>query len=519
MRIALVQMQANDIRDFQVAVDKLLNMTCEAAKKNDLVIVPECAFPAYYIEPREINLSLVLGKTQYFLEKMKEIAKKNHSYIAFGYVEKDNDRLYNTALLIDREGKEVVKKHKSYLWHFDHLWFSEGEDLATADTDFGKVALIICCDARSPEIVRMAALAGADLIIDLANLTATGPNISELQNAQSAYLLSVRAMENGVWIAMADKWGVETHNITYAGRSAVYNPEGNCLYQAGSDADEIVSVEIPAGKDGRILRENNTALPVRRPDLYELLAAPTDELPVKKVIEQPVCISEITPYITAVTGELSAQDYVAMVQRLGVHGSRLICMPPSRLAIKELQRELCAVMASEVMVVATMIEGETTKSYILQKEGIVADYENAHKNGGKPFVLAASWGNVGLLHEEEGLIPEWARCIMLAGADCLLWPNRLPSSVVTPVARTRAAENRMFVVVVQSETSSALGQIIDPNGIVLASTLENQTQQACGTYACFANSRMKNIVPGTHVIYNRHPQAYKRLVRGTEKAD
>jgi len=519
MKIALVQMQANDVRDFRVAVDKVLNMTCEASKKHDLVIVPECAFPAYYIEPREINLSLVLEKTQYFLEKMKEIAKKNRSYIAFGYVEKDNDRLYNTALLIDREGNEVVKKHKSYLWHFDHLWFSEGEDLAVADTEFGKVALIICCDARSPEIVRMAALAGTDLIIDLANLTATGPNISELQNAQSAYLLSVRAMENGVWIAMTDKWGVETHNITYAGRSAVYNPEGACLHQAGSDADEIVSVELPTDKDGRIICGNNKVLPLRRPDLYELLAVPTDELPIKKVIEQSVCISEITPYITAVAGELSAQDYVAMVQRLSVHGSRLICMPPSRLVIEELQSELCAVMTSEVMVVATMLGEEATKSYILQKDGIVAVYENAHKNVGKPFILETSWGNVGLLHEEEGLIPEWARCVMLAGADCLLWPSRLPSSVVTPVARTRAAENRMFVVVAQSETSPALGQIIDPNGIIIASTLENQTQQACGTYTCFANSRMKNIVPGTHVVYDRHPQAYKKLVMKIEETE
>ncbi len=508
MKIALVQIQANDVQDCQVAADKLLHMVYEAAKTHDLVLVPECAFPAYYIEPREINLSLVLEKTKYLLAEMKTIAKENHSYIAFGYVENDNDRLYNTALLIDHEGNEVVKKHKSYLWHFDHLWFSEGEDLAVADTEFGKVALIICCDARSPEIVRMAALAGTDLIIDLANLTATGPNISELQNAQSAYLLSVRAMENGVWIAMTDKWGVETHNITYAGRSAVYNPEGACLHQAGSDADEIVSVEIPTDKDGRIIRETNKVLPVRRPDLYELLTVPTDELPIKKVIEQSVCISEITPYIAAVAGELSAQEYVAMVRRLGVHGSRLICMPPSRLAIKELQSELCAVMASEAMVVATMIEEEATKSYILQKDGIIAVYENAHKNGGKPFLLETSWGNVGLLQEEEGLIPE-----------CLLWPNRLPSSVVTPVARTRAAENRIFVVVAQSETSPALGQIIDPNGIITASTLENQAQQACGAYACFANSRMKNIVPGTHVIYDRHPQAYKGLVMGTEKTD
>ena len=102
---------------------------------------------------------------------------------------------------------------------------------------------------------------------------------------------------------------------------------------------------------------------------------------------------------------------------------------------------------------------------------------------------------------------------MLAGADCLVWPNRLPASIATPVARTRAAENRVFVVVSQSEVLPAMGQIIDPNGIVLASTLQNQVRQGCGTYTCFANSRMKHIVPGTHIVYHRHPQAYKSLIK------
>jgi len=512
MKVGLIQTQANDIQDYQFAADKLMTMIRQTAKTHDLVIVPECAFPAYYLEEREADLTAILEKTPLLLNEVKNIAKENRSYIAFGYVEKDNNRLYNTALLIDRNGVELVKKHKSYLWHIDHLWFSEGEDLAVADTDFGRVGLVICCDARSPEILRLAALEGADLIIDLANLTATGPKIAELHNAQSAYMLSVRALENGVWLAMSDKWGVETHSITYAGRSAVYGPDGRCHYQAGSDADEIVSVDIPTDENGKILRKTNNLIPSRCPDLYGLLVEPTDSLPIKRVIEQSAVISEITPYISTVAGELSAKDYISMIRRLGVQGSRLICMPPSCLAIEDLRNDLCAEIPVEGMVVATMIENGKTKSYFFNKNGLVSIYENAHKNGGKPFVLKNSWGNLGILHEEEGLIPEWGRSIMLAGADCLVWPNCLPSAIVTSVARTRAAENRMFVVVAQSGTSPSMGQIIDPNGIIIASTLQGQSKQACGTYTCFANSRMKSLVPGTHVVYDRHPAAYEKLI-------
>lgn len=516
MKVAAIQVQANDIKDYQSAADKLIIMVQQAAENHDLVLVPECAFPAYYLEKGEANIPLILEQNKFLLNKIKDIARKNCSYIAYGYADEDNGRLYNAALLIDRDGKEVVKKRKSYLWHFDHLWFSEGEDIAIADTNFGRVGLVVCCDARSPEVVRLAALEGADLIIDLANLTASGPDIAELHNAQSSYMLSVRALENGVWLAVSDKWGVETHNIVYTGRSAVYGPDGNCYHQAGSDADEIVSVEIPTDKDGKIIRKHRMPLPKRRPDLYGLLVEPTESLPIVKVIEQPVSISKITPYITTVAGELSAKDYIAMIRRLIVHGSQLICMPPSRLAIEELQEDICTGISNDGIVIATMIEKEITKSYVLNRYGRMSIYENAHKNGGKPFILETAWGNFGILHEEEGLIPEWGRSLMLAGADCLIWPNRLLSSISTPVARTRAAENRIFVVVTQSETSPSMGQIIDPNGIVMASTLQNQTHQACGTYTCFANSRMKNLVPGTHVVYNRHPQAYERLIRNEE---
>ncbi|MGL5513415.1 MAG: nitrilase-related carbon-nitrogen hydrolase [Sporomusa sp.] len=512
MKVAAIQIQANDIKDFEQASVKLMAMVEQAAANHDLVIVPECAFPAYYLEAGETNLSLVMAKGQDLLNKIKTIAQTTGTYIAYGYAEPADGTLYNTALLMDRNGNEVLKKRKSYLWHFDHLWFGEGEDLAIADTEFGRVGLVICCDARSPEIVRLNALAGAELIIDLANLTATGANIAELHNAQSAYMLSVRALENGVWLAVSDKWGVEADSIVYTGRSAVYGPDGVCYYQACSDADEIVSVIIPTGQDGRIVRKTNKPLPERRPALYRLLAEPTDALPIKQVIEQPVKISEITPYVTTAAGEFSAKEYIEMVRRMSIHGSKLICMPPSRLSLTDLEAAVRQELSGDAIVVATMLERDTTRSYIIDCTGLLATYTNAHHSGHQPFVFAAPWGNIGILHDEEGLIPEWSRVLMLSGADCLIWPNSLPTTIATPVARTRAAENRIFIVVAQAGALPGLGQIIDPNGAIVASTLQSQPRQACGAYTCYANSRMKNIVPGTHVVFGRRPKAYMPLV-------
>ena len=513
MKVAVIQIQASDIQEYRQAGQRLIELIRQTAAAHDLVIVPECAYPAYYLDAREADIPLIINENNVLLAEVKSIAAQHGTYIAYGYAEADDGRLYNTAVLIDRQGREVAKKRKSYLWHFDNLWFTAGEDLAVADTDFGRVGLVVCCDARSPEIVRLAALAGADLVVDLANLTATGPHMAELHNAQSAYMLSVRAMENGVWLAVADKWGVETDSIVYTGRSAVYGPDGTCYYQARADRDEIVSVDIPTDANGRIMREPGRPLPARRPDLYSLLLQPADRLPIVAVMRQPAVAENITPYITAVTGDLSADAYIAMIRRLGVHGSQLICMPPSALGLSDLQPEICQSMSAGTMVIATMRENDGTKSYALTREGVIAVYATAHTHGGQPFVLNTAWGNIGIMHDEEGLLPEWGRILMLAGADCVVWPNALPSAVATPVARTRAAENRMFVVVAQGGISPSLGQIIDPNGAVVASTLQGRLKQACGTYACLANSRMKQIVPGTHIVTSRQPDAYASLVQ------
>src|SRR5690606_20950173 len=147
-------------------------MVLEAASRHDLVLTPECSFPAYFLHAEEENITAALREGEAILARLKEIARQYRVYIAHGDAEKEKETLYNTADLLDREGNEVVKKRKSFLWHFDRLWFSEGEDVAVADTDFGRVGVVICADARMPEIVRMAALEGAEFIIDLANLTA-----------------------------------------------------------------------------------------------------------------------------------------------------------------------------------------------------------------------------------------------------------------------------------------------------------------------------------------------------------
>lgn len=520
MRIAVLQIKANDLSDARTAWDRLENKVLDAAADHDLILVPECAYPAYFLHPDEGDLQPVLSDGEAFLLRMKEIARQKHVYIAYGYAEHSGEQLYNTALLIDQQGNEVIKKRKSFLWHFDHVWFSEGDDLAVADTDFGRVGLVVCADARMPEIVRLAALEGAQLIIDLANLTATGPDISALQNAQSAYMLSVRALENRVWLAVSDKWGVEANSITYTGRSGIFAPDGTCVRQAGSDCDEMVSAEIPTDSNGKIVRPASEYNMLRRPELYDVLTRDTSLLPITRIVEQKVTPSSITPYVTVAAGEFTgSEDYVRMIRRLVNHGGRIVCMPPSRIFVPELADQIRSMLPGGVVVTATSLndQGQMT-TFLITSAGIQAEYRTLHHEGypasadDSPLVYDTPWGKIGIMHGTEALLPEWPRVLMLLGADCLIWPNQLPTAVASNVARTRAAESRVYVVSAQAkDEASGVSQIIDPNGMVSASTLQGETKHACGLLTPFGNSRMKEIVPGTHVVNNRHPQNYGRL--------
>jgi 5-aminopentanamidase len=519
MKVASIQVKANDLKDYERAWEHLEQMVVNAANDHDLILVPECAFPAYFLHPDEGSIDdIVINNGDLYLNTLKEIARNKEVYIAYGCLEKSGEDVYNAAILIDPRGEEIVKKRKSFLWHFDQEWFTAGEDVAVADTIFGRVALVVCADARMPEIVRLAALEGAQLIIDLANLTATGPDITALQNAQSAYMLSVRAMENQVWLAVSDKWGVESGSITYAGRSGVFAPDGSIVYQASSHQDEVVSVEIPTDENGKIKHPANSAPIKRRPELYTPLTQENYALPVSEVMRESVIPEEITPYITTASGEFKdVQEYLQMVKRLVNHGSSIICMPPTAIQIADYVERITFYLPESVVLIGTVkVENKGMTSYFITQKGIEETYFTLHHEASlSEFtvpVFQTKWGRIGIMHGEEAILPEWPRTMMVLGADCIIWPNDLADSRASNIGRTRAAESRIFIVSASS-CNQGVSQVIDPNGVVTASTLKNERIHACGSFAPFTLSRIKDVVPGTNVFRNRRPHFYGGLVK------
>jgi len=137
----------------------------------DMVILPETIDFAW-THPRSIEESLPIPGpySDFFCEKAKSLG----IYICVGLTEKiDENRRYNTALLIDDNGDIILKYHKINLLEVEFPFYEVGNTLNVVDTPFGKIGLNICADnyADSLTIGHTLARMGAQIILSPSSWT------------------------------------------------------------------------------------------------------------------------------------------------------------------------------------------------------------------------------------------------------------------------------------------------------------------------------------------------------------
>ncbi len=189
-----------------------------AMEKADIVCLPEgitmVGTNLNYISASEP----VPGPTTNFLG---EIAKKHHMYIVAGILEISGETVYNTALLIDRNGDLTGKYHKVSLPREEiEGGVTPGDTLPVFETDFGKIGMMICWDVTFPETARTLALQGAEVIF----LPIWGGHLT---------LAKARALENQVYLVSS----------TYDMKTAVFDLEGEIMKEATED-DPVIVVEV-----------------------------------------------------------------------------------------------------------------------------------------------------------------------------------------------------------------------------------------------------------------------------------
>ena len=239
-----------------------------AATGADVVVLPE---KWNGIGDAETLHGLAEPLTGASVSAMSEWAKRHGITLVGGSITEvrdGRDKLSNTSVLVDPDGELVAVYRKIHLFDVEvggHVYRESeaeepGTDSVVAESEGWPVGLSVCYDVRFPELYRILALEGAQLVTVPAHFTLhTGKDHWHV-------LLRARAIEHQLYVAAAAQVGVTGTGRPSYGRSLVVDPWGIVLAEA-PDEETVISAEIDRGRLLDI-RAKLPSLKNRQPDAY-----------------------------------------------------------------------------------------------------------------------------------------------------------------------------------------------------------------------------------------------------------
>jgi len=237
----------------------------------DLVLLPELIVQGYVADREELGpvAETIPGPT---VEEWTELAARGNGYVVGGLVERDDDRLYNSAIAIGPEGL-VAHYRKVHLFAAEKHAFAPGDlGFPTAVTRLGTIGICVCYDLRFVEATRILALKGADLICVP---TAWLPGFDQARwddegMAPQARTAEVLANLNQVYIACASQAG-RHGELDFLGSSVVIDPYGKRVLGPLSgtlDQLETVIVDLGESQNAQVRGVDINPRADRRRDVY-----------------------------------------------------------------------------------------------------------------------------------------------------------------------------------------------------------------------------------------------------------
>jgi predicted amidohydrolase len=225
----------------------------------DVLVLPELANSGYVFESKEeaIECSEKIPEGPYS-QRLLKWSSKNRLVVS-GICETDESLTYNSAGVFSN-GEHIGTYRKIHLFNKEKMWFNPGlEEPLVVPHDNHLYGIMVCWDWAFPEVARILALKGAQVILHPANLVLTF--------CQDA--MRTRSIENGVFTATANRIGLE-RSLGFSGKSQVTDNRSNVLISLPEDKVLIGSVEIEVTKaDDKHLTERNHLLKDRKPELYQ----------------------------------------------------------------------------------------------------------------------------------------------------------------------------------------------------------------------------------------------------------
>lgn len=273
VRVATVQFEPI-IADKEHNLKRSEELIREAAQNGaKLVILPELCNTGYVLNSRAEAFALSEpvpgGPTS---DLWGGLAKELNLFIAAGITEREGVKLFNSEALYGPSG-HIGTFRKLHLWYEEKLFFEPGDKgMPVFHTEIGRIAMCICYDMWFPEVFRLAAVQGADIVAVATNWVPI-PGQREGEKPMAINLAMANAHCNGIFIACADRIGVE-RGQPFVGSSVIVNPAGWPIAGPApmeSEAILYADCNLVEARRAKSWSDLNVVLRDRRTDLYDTM--------------------------------------------------------------------------------------------------------------------------------------------------------------------------------------------------------------------------------------------------------
>jgi omega-amidase len=246
-----------------------------AATGSDLVVFPELANTGYFrfgdldFISRYVRLAeRIPGATT---EALGAAARRLGVYVIAGLLEahpRIPGGVYNSAALIAPNGRVLGVHRKVHLGIDEKKVFFAGDRADVYSTELGNLSVMVCYDGVMPELSRVMALKGAEIICGVY----AAPGWLAGGNRRLEHIAGMRARENGIYYVLCNRVGGQDDWL-FVGGTTIAAPNGEIIAQDMTAA----AVPVQARLSGDLLartRVEQTIFRDRRPELYGLLCEP-----------------------------------------------------------------------------------------------------------------------------------------------------------------------------------------------------------------------------------------------------
>jgi len=244
----------------------------KARKRNvDLLIFPELHLTGYTMRDEVTHLAEPIPGPS--TRKVETLAREHGVHVVFGMPEESEVKgvIHNTAVFVGPKGL-VGRYRKIHLpTHSvfeERRYYRPGQEASVFKTDIGTIGLNICYDLYFPELTRLQALQGAELVVCIS----ASPGLR--RRFFEGFCLS-RAMENAVYLAYVNRVGIE-EGLQFWGGSRVIAPNGSVLAQCKYDLEEFQICKVDLSEVSRA-RAFIPTIKDLEPGLFDQLRAKSRE--------------------------------------------------------------------------------------------------------------------------------------------------------------------------------------------------------------------------------------------------